>query len=191
MVGNSSFFSQTLLSIIETSKAIKDTFNYVKRLDHTKDGGRVGVVPTDSLLNVFKNITRIARLNATSKKEALFITNNFLKTAHGEWKELEPAKDLVDLADFVLGLIPKELPPTFGKCKTKRDKNKVLKDSLEAKINSPTPPEPISLLGNSLPSKYFDLPSSGLSQNEQQEISSILDQINYEQGRRKEGKADC
>ena len=191
MVGNSSFFSQTLLSIIETSKAIKDTFNYVKRLDHTKDGGRVGVAPTDSLLNVFKNITRIAKLNATSKKEALFITNNFLKTAHGEWKELEPAKDLVDLADFVLGLIPKELPPTFGKCKTKRDKNKVLKDSLEAKINSPAPPEPISLLGNSLPSKYFDLPSSGLSSNEQQEISSILDQINYEQGRRKEGKADC
>lgn len=191
MVGNSSFFSQTLLSIIETSKAIKDTYNYVKRLDNTKDGGRVGVVPTDSLVNVFRNIKRIAKLNSASKKEALFITDNFLKTAHSEWKDLEPAKDLVDLADFVLGLIPKNLPPTFGNCKTKRNKNKVLKDSLESKINSPVPPEPDSLFGNSLPSKYFDLPNSGLSPTKQDEISSILDQINYEQGRRQEGKADC
>jgi len=191
MVGNTSFFSQTLLSIIETSKAIKDTYNYVRRLDHRKKGGKVGVVPTDSLTNVFKNITKIAKLNSASKKEALFITNNFLKTAHGEWKELEPAKDLVDLADFVLGLIPKKLPPTFGKCKTKRDKNKVLKDSLESKINSPVPPEPDSLLGNSLSSRYSDLPNSGLSPSSQQTISSILDQINYEQGRSQEGRADC
>ena len=191
MVGNTSFFSQTLLSIIETSKAIKDTYNYVKRLDHTKDGGRVGVIPTDNLVNVFKNITKIAKLNSTSKKEALFITNNFLKTAHSDWKDLEPAKDLVDLADFVLGLIPKDLPPTFGKCKTKRDKNKVLKDSLSAKINSPEPPEPSSLLGNSLPAKYFDLPNSDMPLDEQQQISSLLDQINYEQGRSREGKADC
>ena len=199
MVGNSSFFSQTLLSIIDTSKAIKDTFNYVKRLDYKKDGGRVGVVPTDSLITVFKNISRIAKLNSKSKAEANFITSSYLKAADKEWKALEPAKDLVDLADFVLGLIPKNLPPTFGKCKTKRDKDKVLKDSLESKLNSPVPPEPSSLFENLLPSNYLNIddPSisslspSGLSPERKKEISSILDQINYEQSRAKRGEADC
>lgn len=195
MVGNTSFFSQTLLSIIDTSKAIKDTFAYVQRLDWKKDGGKVGVAPTDSLLTVFKNIARIATLNATSKAEANFITSSFLKTADKEWKALEPAKDLIELADFVLGLVPKNLPPTFGKCKTKRDKDKVLKDSLESKLNSPVPPEPSSLFENLLPTNYVDIDnpsiSSPFSQERKDEISSILDQINYEQGRAKRGEADC
>lgn len=191
MVGNGSFFSQTLLSIIDTSKAIKDTYAYVKRLDLKKDGGKVGVIPTDSLLTVFKNVARIATLNSNSKKEASFISANFLSTADKEWRALEPAKDLIDLADFVLGLVPKDLPPTFGSCKTKRDKNKVLKDSLESKINSPVPPNPDSLFENYLPEDYFNLNDSLLPQDSKQEISSILDQINYEQGRAQEGKADC
>jgi hypothetical protein len=186
MVGNSSFLSQTFMSIVETSKAIKDTYDYVKALDNVKNGGKLGVTPTNSMVNVFDNIVKIARLNALSKKEAKFITDNFLKSAHDEWKELEPAKDLVNITDFVLGAIPKSLPATFGNCKTKRDKDKVLKDSLEAKINSPVPPEPDSLLNSLLPSKYFDK-----AFDKQKEISSILDQINYEQGRSKEGKADC
>lgn len=204
MVGNTSFFSQTLLSIIDTSKAIKDTFNYVQRLDWKKKGTKVGVAPTDSLLTVFKNITRIAVLNSKSKAEANLITSSFLKTADKEWKALEPAKDLVDLADFVLGLIPKNLPATFGNCKTKRNKDKVLKDSLESKLNSPVPPEPSSLFENLVPAEYLDLDvpsissststpglSLGLSPERREEISSILDQINYEQGRAKRGEADC
>jgi hypothetical protein len=181
MVGNSSFFSQTLLSIIETSKAIKDTFSYVKRLDAKKDGGKVGVAPTDSLINVFRNIKRIARLNSTSKKEADFISKNFLKTADEEWKSMEPAAGLIDLADFALGLVPKDLPLSFGKCSTKRTKDKVLKDSLESKLNSPVPPAPGSLLEAAVPESRKKIPG----------IPSILDQINYEQGRAKKGEADC
>jgi hypothetical protein len=181
MVGNSSFFSQTLLSIIETSKAVKDTFSYVKRLDAKKDGGKVGVAPTDSLINVFRNIKRIARLNSTSKKEADFISKNFLKTADEEWKSMEPAAGLIDLADFALGLVPKDLPLSFGKCSTKRTKDKVLKDSLESKLNSPVPPAPGSLLEAAVPESRKKIPG----------IPSILDQINYEQGRAKKGEADC
>jgi hypothetical protein len=187
MVGNGSFFSKTLLSIIETSKAIRDTYNYVKRLDNAKNGGRVGVVATDSLLNVFKNITRIAALNSLSKKEANYITSNFISKADKEWKSLEPGGGLVDITSFVLGLIPIDVPPVFDKCLTKRDKSKALNDSLSAKINSPTPPQPESLFDSKLPS-YLTSPQA---RADNPSLGSLLDQITYQQNRAQTGEAEC
>lgn len=180
MVGNGSFFSQTLLSIIETSKAVRDTYNYVKRLDNAKNGGRVGVVATDSLLNVFKNITRIASLNSLSKKEANYITSNFISRADKEWKSMEPGGGLVDITNFVLGLIPVDLPPVFDKCATKRNKSKAINDSISSKINSPVPPQPGSLFDSKLPG-YLDSPN----------FESLLDQITYQQNRAQTGEAEC
>jgi len=180
MVGNGSFFSQTLLSIIETSKAVRDTYNYVKRLDNAKNGGRVGVVATDSLLNVFKNITRIASLNSLSKKEANYITSNFISRADKEWKSMEPGGGLVDITNFVLGLIPVDLPPVFDKCATKRNKSKAINDSISSKINSPVPPRPGSLFDSKLPG-YLDSPN----------FESLLDQITYQQNRAQTGEAEC
>lgn len=177
MVGNESFLSQTLLSIIETSKAIRDTYNYVQRLDNTKNGGIVGVTPTDSLVNVFKNITRIATLNSISKKEANFITSNFISKADEEWKSMEPGGGLVDVASFALGLVPVDLPAVFDKCATKRDKSKALSDSISSKINSPVPSLPGSLLESKLP--------------EDPGLGSLLDQITYQQGRAQSGEAEC
>jgi hypothetical protein len=180
MVGNGSFFSKTLLSIIETSKAIRDTYNYVKRLDNAKNGGRVGVVATDSLLNVFKNITRIAALNSLSKKEANYITSNFISKADKEWRSLEPGGGLVDITSFVLGLIPIDVPPVF-------DKSKALNDSLSAKINSPTPPQPESLFDSKLPS-YLTSPQA---RADNPSLGSLLDQITYQQNRAQTGEAEC
>lgn len=181
MVGNTSIISQTLLSIVTTSKAIRDVYKYVAKLDATKNGGRAGVTVTDSLSAVFENIVKIAKLNGLSKLEANFITKNFLESADKEWKDLNPAKDLVSLTDFVLGLIPKDLPASFDKCTTKNDKNKVLKDSLESRINSPVPESPESLTLSKLPQSVTDNPN----------LSSLLDQITYEQGRSKSGEANC
>ena len=177
MVGNESFLSQTLLSIVTTSKAIRDVYAYVRRLDAVKKGGGAGVTVTSSLAEVFENIVRIAKLNGVSKKEANFITEKFLKSADKEWKDLNPAKGLVSLTDFVLGLIPKDLPASFDKCLTKNNKDKVLSDSLESKINSPVPPAPQSLLDSKLPTTS--------------RIPSLLDQIIYEQGRAQSGEANC
>jgi hypothetical protein len=187
MVGNGSFFSQTLLSIIETSKAIRDTYNYVRRLDNTKNGGRVGVVATDSLLNVFKNITKIAKLNSLSKKEANFITSNFISKADREWKSLEPGGGLVNITSFVLGLIPADIPPVFDKCTTKRNKSKAINDSLSSKINSPAPPKSESLFDSRLPD-YLTLPQERISNPN---LGSLLDQITYQQGRAQTGEAEC
>ena len=187
LAGNESFMSQTLISIVTTSKAIRDVYNYVRRLDGVKDGGRAGVTVTDSLSSVFENIIKIAKLNGLTKKEALFITNNFLKTADTEWKDLNPAKGFVTLTDFILGLIPKDLPAAFDKCLTKNDKNQVLKDSLQSKLNSPTPSEPQSLFSSQLPSSISDLASGTTAPS----LTSLLDQITYEQGRSQSGEANC
>lgn len=181
MVGNTSIISQTLLSIVTTSKAIRDVYKYVAKLDATKNGGRAGVTVTDSLATVFENIVKIAKLNGLSKLEANFITQNFLKTADKEWKDLNPAKDLVNLTDFILGLVPKDLPASFDKCLTKNDKNKVLKDSLESRINSPAPALPESLTLSKIPNSVAD----------DQNLSSLLNQITYEQGRAQSGEANC
>ncbi len=183
--GNQSFMSQTLLSIVTTSKAIRDVYNYVKKLDAKKKGGTAGVRVTDSLSGVFENIVKIATLNSTTKKEAVFITNKFLKTADSEWKDLNPAKKLVSLSDFVLGLVPKDLPATSGKCRTKNNSDKVLKDSLESKLNSPAPNDPQSLFAARLPS--IESRRSDTTPT----ISSLLDEIAYEQGRSQSGEADC
>lgn len=178
--GPESFFSKTLVSIITTSKAIRDVYAYVNRLDAVKNGGRAGVTVTESLAGVFENIARMASLNSLSKKEATFITSQFLKTADKEWKSLEPGGGLVDLTKFALGLVPIDIPNVFDKCLTKRDKNKALNDSLQSRINSPTPPEVDSLFTAKLPSS---LPTPS--------ISSLLDQITYEQGRSQSGEANC
>jgi hypothetical protein len=183
MVGNGSFFSKTLLSIVDTSKAIQDTYNYVKRLDATKHGAGVGVTVTDSLSTVFKNITRIAALNSTSKAEANFITSNFLNTADKEWKSMEPGGGLVDITKFILGLIPVDVPLAFDKCLTVRDKNRALNDSISSKINSPLPPEPESLFSGKLP--------ANIASSDNPDINSLLDQIDYQQNRAQTGEAEC
>lgn len=194
MVGNGSFFSKTLLSIITTSKAIQDVYKYVAVLDAKKKGGRAGVFATANLKEVFKNIAQIATLNSLSKKEALFISNNFLKTADKEWKALEPGGGLVDITSFVLGLLPVSVPAVFDKCLTKRDKNKTLSDSLLSKINSPVPPIPGSLFSSQLPASITEAAgaagAAGSPEN-QQSISSLLDQISYQQGRNESGEAQC
>ena len=181
MDGNGSFFSKTILSIITTSKAIKDVYNYVARLDAVKMGGGAGVGVTENLAGVFENIARMATLNSLSKKEAQYISNTFLKSADREWKALEPGGGLVDLSKFVLGLLPVDVPAVFEKCATKRDKNKSLSDSIQSKINSPLPPTPESLLSSQLPEQVISSPS----------LSSLLDQITYEQGRSQSGEANC
>jgi hypothetical protein len=185
LVGNQSFMSQTLASIITTSKAIQDMYRFVKKLDVKKNGGTAGVSVTDSLSSVFENITKIATLNSLTKKEAKFITSSFLETADSEWKDLNPAKGLVNVTDFALGLVPNNLPSLFEKCSTKHNSEKVLKDSLESRLNSPVFNESRSLFSAQLPSEIeaqkFTNPT----------ISSLLDQISYEQGRSQSGEANC
>lgn len=186
-----SYFPLAMKDMTEHAAAIMDLYRYVRRLDGAKDGPRIGVVPTPAITLTKKNIKQIPKLSKKSRAEANLTMNKALKPAHKEWKQLRPGEGLLEIADVVLGLFNPDVPINFDGCKTKNDKDKVLKDSLASKINSPEPPEPSSLLGNSLPARYFDFPSSGLSPSSQQEISSILDQINYEQGRSQKGEADC
>jgi hypothetical protein len=186
-----SYFPLAMKDMTEHAKAITDLYQYVKRLDAAKDGPRIGAVPTPAIVLTKKNIKQIPKLSQKSRAEATLTINKALKPAHKEWKELSPGEGLLEAADIILGLFNPDVPINFDGCKTTNNRDKVLKDSLESKINSPEPPDPSSLLGNSLPTKYFDLPNSDLSPNNQQQISSLLDQISYEQGRSREGKADC
>lgn len=186
-----SYFPLAMKDMTEHAKAIDDLWKFVRQLDGGKEGVKYKWPATPAIVATKRNIKQIPKLSAKSRKEASLTINKALKPAHKEWKQLSPGEGLLEAADIILGLFNPDVPINFDGCKTKNDKDKVLKDSLESKINSPEPPDPSSLLGNSLPTKYFDLPSSDLSPASQQEISSILDQINYEQGRRKEGKADC
>lgn len=207
MDGNGSFFSKALLSIIDTSKAVQDLYRFVLKLDAKKKGGRAGVFPTQSLKIVFENITKIALLNSASKKEAKSILSQVVTPADREWKKLEPGGELLDLANVILGAIPKDVPLNFSKCLTKRDKNKVLKDSLESKINSPVKPEPSSLLEATLSSNQKDKLNSISAISEPLSITgriidqstrddttgtpSLLDQIKFEQLRAERGEAEC
>ena len=184
MSSSSSYFPSALRDVRENSKAIKDLYKYIKRLDNVKDGGRAGVAVTKDIAAAFTNIKQIPKLSALSRKEANLVISKALKPAHKEWKDLEPGADLLNLADIILGAFNIAVPLNFDKCKTKRDKNKVLKDSLESKLNSPVPPTPGSLLEASIPEDVRE-------RRESKEISSILDQINYEQGRAEKGEANC
>ena len=207
MVGNGSFFSKALISIVDTSRAVQDLYGFVAKLNAKKKGGSAGVFATESLKIVFENIVKIAALNSTSKAEANFILSNIVSPAGKEWKKLAPGLDLVSLTDFILGAVPKDIPLNFSKCKTVRDKNRVLKDSLESKLNSPVPSEPESVTLTKLPQQVVDLaqvpgqlPSIGDlfttpgvpgAPGSPNQIKDILDQIKYNQDRTTKGQADC
>ncbi len=182
MSSNNSYFPRALRDVRENSKAIKDLYRYIKRLDNVKDGGRANVAITENIAAAFVNIKQIPKLSALSRKEANLVIAKSLKPAHKEWKDLIPGAELLNLADIILGAFNPAVPLNFDKCKTKRDKNKVLKDSLESKLNSPLPPTPGSLLEASIPESVKERGG---------EIASILDQINYEQGRAERGETNC
>jgi hypothetical protein len=157
MIGNGSFFSRALISIVDTSKAVRDLYGFVTALNAKKKGGKAGIFATESLKIVFENIIKIAALNSASKAEAKFILSNVVNPADSEWRKLAPALGLTSLTDFVLGAVPKDLPLNFSKCKTIRDENKVLKDSLESKLNSLVPPSNDSAILSKLPQSISDL----------------------------------
>lgn len=182
MDGKGSFLSQTLLSIIDTSKAVKDLYLYVKKLDGVKKGGKAGVFPTENLQTVFKNITNIVLLNSTTKKEAKFLTANFINTADSQWRELKPGFELLNLTNVVLGAVPESVPINFNKCNTLFNKSKVLKDSLESKLNSPNPQQSTSLLDTQLPQ---------VNSNSAPEIKDILNQIKFSQQNIKNRQPNC
>jgi hypothetical protein len=193
MDGNSSFFSKTLISIVDTSRAIQDVYKFVLKLDAKKKGGRAGVVATEPLKIVFENIVKIATLNSTSKAEATNILSNIVVPADKEWRKLEPGGDLLSLKDVILGLIPIDVPLNFSKCLTKRNKDKALKDSLESKINSPILAQPQSLIEAKLPQSITEaLKAPGApGVPGVPSIREILDRIKYDQGRARDGQADC
>lgn len=188
-----SFMPLLMQDATEHAQAIIDLYLYIKSLDIRKDGVRIQPVETPALLATKRNINQIPKLSLKTQKEARLILEKAIKPAHGEWKKLSPGGGLLELADIVLGLFNPDVPISFD-CKTKNDKQKVLKDSLESKINSPFPPDPTSLLENYVPAEYLDpqLPGSQSSTTTTTpSISSILDQITYEQGRARDGKAEC
>jgi hypothetical protein len=216
MIGNGSFFSKTLISIVDTSKAIRDLYGFVAALNAKKKGGKASIFATASLKTVFENVVKIAALNSASKAEARFLLSNIVNPADSEWRKLAPALGLTSLTDFVLGAVPKDLPLNFSRCKTIRDENKVLKDSLESKLNSLVPPGNDSVILSKLPQSISDLaglpPESGGQQagspligdgvgevstislpspSRPQQIRDVLDQIKYNQDRSNSSQADC
>jgi hypothetical protein len=208
MVGNTSFLSRTLLSIVDTSRAIQDLYGFMTALNAKKKGGKAAIFATVSLKTVFENIAKIAALNAASKAEAGFIVGNMISPANAEWKKLNPGFGLTSLSDFVLGGVPKDVPLSFFKCATVRDKDEVLKNSLESKLNSPSPQNPESVTLAKLPSGISDPgpqppsqvgPGTGaepgaisdLFPGDKPSIGEVLDQIKYNQKRTENGQADC
>jgi hypothetical protein len=213
MVGNGSILAKTLLSIVTTSRAIQDLYGFMALLNAKKKGAKASIFATASLKSVFENIAKIAALNAASKAEAGFIIGNMLSPADAEWKKLSPGLGLTTLSDFVLGAVPKAVPINFFKCETIRDKDRVLKDSLESKLNSPTPADPESVTLAKLPSAVSDLAGPPLQPgalpgigeetpsisrlftdpdiSKEDRIRNVLDQIKYNQTRTEEGQADC
>lgn len=192
-----SFLPKMLLNMVDSNKAIQDVYLYVQRLDAIKHGGGAGVGVTPSLGTTFKNIVKIAEQIVTTQAEATFQFNNFIDIADQEWRDMNPAKGLQEIQDLLLGIsfpLP-DISSLFGKCVTQRDENEALKTSLEATLNSPVPGGDInSPLDLKLSADSRDraksrslLPSEGGTP----QISTLLDQIQYEQGRAKERKADC
>lgn len=158
MVGNGSFFSKALISIVDASSAIRDLYGFVTALNAKKKGGKAAIFATLSLKTVFENITKIAALNAESKAEAVFNIANIVVPADSEWRKLAPGLDLISLTDLILGAVPIDIPLNFSRCFTVRDKNRILKDSLESKLNSLVPSEPEAGIFNNLPERIINPP---------------------------------
>lgn len=199
------FFSEKL-SVIpllmddvrENAKAIRDLHKFTKTLNKIKQGGIDPVIPvgTPEILASNLNIETLPVLKKQARTLAKAIKDKSLKLAHKEWKELTPGEGLLELGDIVLGLFNPDVPINFDKCKTKRTEEKVLKDSLESKLNSPVPPSPSSLVEALIPTEYSPTPIQPISSAPvptptNEEIATILDQITYEQGRATEGEANC
>lgn len=184
--------------VTEVSQGLMDLKEYAKLLNRIKDGIRVELVETPGLFESKRNIAQVPKLSAKTQTESQTTIENAVKPAHKEWKDLTPGQGLLELADIVLGLFNPDVPTSFN-CKTTNTKEKVLKDSMDSKINSPVPPTPASLFESYLPEEYTSLPTQVTQQltnppassPQAQDIATILDQITYEQGRAQEGKADC
>ena len=205
-----SYFPLALKDMAEHATAIIELYAYIKLLNKGKDGPRYPNIPaiTPALLATKQNIKQIPKLSIKSQAKALATITKTLVPAHKEWKEMTPGGKLLKLSDIILGGFNVDVPINFGKCKTDNDKNKVIKESLESKLNSPVPPKPGSLTENFLPNEVIEaqqIPTisgqqttqgtqgtqAAPGQSTQPSISEILNQISYDQGRAQDGKADC
>lgn len=207
MTGRSSYFPLALQDVRENSQAIRDLYEFVLRLNGVKHGGSAGVVQTPAITAAIRNIADLSRLSSLSRIEANRVINGIVRPAHEEWKQLEPGAELFNLADVILGIFNPNVPINFDKCLTKRNKDKVLKDSLESKINSPVRPLASSLFEtklsendlNTLKERSVDQPSipTLLDQTgtptspDRPDIPTLLDQIRYEQNRAQNNEAEC
>lgn len=189
---NFSYFSLLLEDVKENAEAIRDISKRVGVLDSVKDGPRKGYKkPTKSISKAIKNISTLPKLKSKTQKEATKVIDKVLKPADRKWKELEPAFKFLKAAEVVLGAIPTDLTYSYDRCETKRNKDKVLADSLSSKLNSPVPPEPLSIFDN-LPAESLEKASAPASTETllEQNIlptvlprpSSVLDQIEFESG---------
>jgi hypothetical protein len=189
MADSFSYFPAALKDIRENSQAIKDLYQFTLKLNGVKKGGSAGVRQTSAIGAAIKNIGDIPKLSAQSRAEANRVITEVIRPANKEWKDLEPGGELLNLADIILGAFNPPVPLNFDKCRTKRNKNKVLKDSLESKINSPVRPEPSSLFD----AKLSEDAKKRLQeiQTDRPDIPTLLGQIQYEQGRAQSGEAEC
>ena len=203
MSGSFSYFPMALRDVRENSQAIHDLYRFTRKLDAVKHGGNAGVAPTAGITAAIRNIAEIPRLSSLSREEANRIIAGGLRPADREWKELEPGRELLNLSNIILGAFNPSVPFTFDKCFTKRDKNKVLRDSIESKVNSPVKPEPSSLFESKLSDEQKRRLSAtpgassaiseadGTAPGAVSTAPSLLDQIRFEQGRADSGEAEC
>jgi hypothetical protein len=130
-----STLDELLTAVRNNSLAIKDVYNFVKKLDGVKNGGSAGVRITNSINSAFNNISNLTSLSERNKKNALKILAGGVVPADAEWRGLNP-----DLSrNTKLGEYSPTLPTPFPNEKTIFDEARVLSESLESKLDDNNP----------------------------------------------------
>ncbi len=130
----------------ENSQAIRDIYNFTKRLDQVKDGPRVGVNVTTPISLAFQNIPDLARLLRVNRELARDIIDGAVKPAYEEWKTLDSGFNL----DTTLGVYDDTIPDPFDQERTLFDRDRVLSISLESKLGDNSPPTENTVLDSTL-----------------------------------------
>jgi hypothetical protein len=173
----------------EQAKAIQDLYKFTQKLDAVKNGGSAGVNLTGNIAAAIQNIRDLQLLLSLSRKEALETLNGAIRPADREWRTLNPGLDNVNLGNIILGNFNPEIPEYFDLVSegTKRNKDRILSESLASKINSPLPPRPDSFVESQLSADQVNL----AKEVKVNDTMSLLDQIKFENTRSAEKRTEC
>jgi hypothetical protein len=166
-------FLPLVIYIATQSKAIIDLQAQVTSLNSVKDGGRVPP-KLDNVLKVAAQLAPLFGLIGVSCDKANTLYDEFIDPMDTEWRDMTP---IPNLEDIVIGGRNPDLPTPHQDIETYIDENKITTDDINSKLGgNVTERNPL-----------FNL----VPNPDDPEISSLLDQIRFNQDKANRGEGDC